>query len=95
MYSNEEGEISYKDKIISLFYFRAGYTPSDYKDEESWKGREIIELSIAIKEPNININQGEKKYRKKSREQINKFKLSIDKHLKIKKERIFQQKKKH
>ena len=52
---DEKGQISYEDKIISLFYFRAGYTPSDYKDEESWKGREMIELSTAIKVPNINL----------------------------------------
>ena len=52
---DEKGQISYEEKIISLFYFRAGYTPSDYKDEESWKGREMIELSTAIKVPNINL----------------------------------------
>jgi glutathione synthase len=52
---DEKGQISYEDKIISLFYFRGGYAPSDYKDEESWKGREMIELSTAIKVPNINV----------------------------------------
>ena len=52
---DDKGEIKYKDQIISLFYFRAGYHPLDYKDEESWKGRELIELSNAIKVPNINL----------------------------------------
>jgi glutathione synthase len=39
---------------VSLFYFRAGYTEKDYIDEDSWKGREMIELSTAIKCPNMN-----------------------------------------
>ena len=50
----ENGDISYEGKKISLFYFRACYTEKDYIDEESWKGREMIELSTAIKCPNIN-----------------------------------------
>lgn len=40
--------------IISLVYFRAGYSPQDYIDEENWKAREMLELSTAIKCPNIN-----------------------------------------
>ena len=40
-------------QIVSLFYFRAGYSDKDFPDEESWKAREIIELSNAIKCPNI------------------------------------------
>ena len=52
---DDKGQITYKEKIISLFYFRTGNNSLDYKDDESWKGREIIELSNAIKIPNINL----------------------------------------
>ena len=37
-----------------MFYFRAAYCESDFPDEESWQGRELIELSTAIKIPDIN-----------------------------------------
>lgn len=52
--TDEQSNILLDGKKISLFYFRACYTEKDYKDEESWKGREMIELSTAIKCPNIN-----------------------------------------
>jgi glutathione synthase len=39
--------------IVSLFYFRAGYSEKDYPDEESWKAREAIEMCSAVKCPNI------------------------------------------
>ena len=51
---DEQSNILFEGKKISLFYFRACYTEKDYIDEESWKGREMIELSTAIKCPNIN-----------------------------------------
>lgn len=38
---------------VSVVYFRAGYTPSDYPSEAAWKGREVIEFSNAIKAPPI------------------------------------------
>jgi len=38
---------------ISVVYFRAGYTPSDYPTEIEWQGRSIIERSNAIKCPSI------------------------------------------
>ena len=51
---DENKNIKFENKIISLFYFRSCYTEKDFIDEESWKGREMIELSTAIKVPNIN-----------------------------------------
>ena len=51
---DENKNIKFENKIISLFYFRSCYTEKDYINEESWKGREMIELSTAIKVPNIN-----------------------------------------
>lgn len=41
---------------ISVVYFRAGYAPSDYGDDPSspeWRGRALIEKSLAVKCPNI------------------------------------------
>lgn len=41
------------DKIISIVYFRAGYTPKDYPTYIEWDARMLIEQSNAIKCPNI------------------------------------------
>ncbi|SCW01363.1 LAFE_0D10924g1_1 [Lachancea fermentati] len=38
---------------ISLVYFRAGYSPSDFKNEQDWENRLALETSFAIKAPNI------------------------------------------
>lgn len=43
----EEGE----EVEVTVAYFRAGYTPSDYSGEAEWKGREMLEMSAAIKCP--------------------------------------------
>ena len=51
---DEQGNLTIDGKLISMFYFRAAYVESDYPDEESWQGRELIELSTAIKVPDIN-----------------------------------------
>jgi glutathione synthase len=51
---DENGNLTLDSQLISLFYFRAGYTENDYPNEESWLGRELIELSTAIKVPDIN-----------------------------------------
>ena len=39
--------------IVSVVYFRAGYSPDDYPSEECWIARRLIEASMAIKCPNI------------------------------------------
>ena len=41
------------DKEVCIVYFREGYTPDQYTSDEDWNVREIIELSKAIKCPNI------------------------------------------
>ncbi len=51
---DEQGNIIFDGKIVSLFYFRATYSEKDYPDEEAWQARELIELSTAIKVPDIN-----------------------------------------
>jgi glutathione synthase len=37
----------------SVVYFRAGYTPHDYPTEADWQGRQMAEMSFAIKCPSI------------------------------------------
>ena len=51
---DEQGNLTIDGKLITMFYFRAAYVENDYPDEESWQGRELIELSTAIKVPDIN-----------------------------------------
>ncbi|GFR52731.1 hypothetical protein Agub_g15268 [Astrephomene gubernaculifera] len=38
---------------VCVFYFRAGYTPSDYPSEVEWAARELIEASNAAKCPTV------------------------------------------
>lgn len=38
---------------ISLVYFRAGYSPSDFITEQDWENRLMLETSYAIKAPNL------------------------------------------
>ena len=42
------------NKKISLVYFCPGDCEEDYTDEDSWKARELVELSTEIKLPDIN-----------------------------------------
>ena len=51
---DENGNLILNNKKISLVYFCAGDCEEDYSDEDSWKGRELLELSTAIKVPDIN-----------------------------------------
>lgn len=53
---NETGELLYKGtEEISVVYYRSGYSPSQYKDQSDWKSREILEQSLAIKCPNVDL----------------------------------------
>jgi len=38
---------------VTVAYFRAGYTPTDYPSEKEWEGRLLLEKSSAIKCPNM------------------------------------------
>ena len=51
---DEEGNLTFDGKKVSLVYFNSGDKEEDYQDEDSWKARELIELSTAIKVPDIN-----------------------------------------
>ena len=41
---------------VSVVYFRAGYGPGDYPTDKEWEARKMIELSWAIKCPNVSID---------------------------------------
>ena len=39
--------------LVSVAYYRAGYTPDDYPTELEWSARKIIEHSLATKCPTV------------------------------------------
>ena len=39
--------------LISVAYFRAGYTPTDYPSEKEWDARSLIESSSAVRCPTV------------------------------------------
>ena len=49
----KDGNLMYENQIVSLVYFRAGYTPLDYFGEKEWNARYLIERSNAIKCPSV------------------------------------------
>lgn len=58
VYNNSEfdesnGKLFVKGHEVGIIYFRAGYIPDHYPNEKAWKAREFIEMSQAIKCPNI------------------------------------------
>jgi glutathione synthase len=50
---NEAGDLVVDGQVVSVVYYRAGYTPNDYPTDAEWQAREEIERSSAIKCPNI------------------------------------------
>ena len=51
---DEEGNLLLDGKKVSLVYFNSGDKEEDYPDGDSWNGRELVELSTAVKVPDIN-----------------------------------------
>lgn len=51
--SLENNELMYHHEVISVVYFRAGYTPLDYHSNTEWEARYLIEKSNSIKCPTI------------------------------------------
>jgi glutathione synthase len=49
--SKLEGAVSTDaaEQEVSVVYFRAGYTPRDYVDDNDWAARTLIERSLAVK----------------------------------------------
>lgn len=52
-YDDTTNTLTYNGIIVSLFYFRSGYTPDDYPSDAEWESRLLIEKCNAIKCPNI------------------------------------------
>ena len=40
---------------VAVVYFRAGYTPEDYPSEAEWAARTLLERSLAVKCPSIQV----------------------------------------
>lgn len=50
----EQGDVEEVEEVeVAVVYFRAGYTPKDYNGDDDWAARQELELSAAIKCPNI------------------------------------------
>lgn len=51
----ESKRLTYKPtgEEISVVYFRAGYSPDDFLNEQDWNNRLTLETSFAIKAPNL------------------------------------------
>ena len=58
---HETGVASIQGKEVALFYFRDGYMPHLYTGE-AWRVREQIELSRAIKCPDVSLQLINMKY---------------------------------
>ena len=43
------------DKLVSVVYFRAGYSPDDYHGDAEWKARELVERSNAAACPTVSM----------------------------------------
>jgi len=52
----EDNRIQFQGREVALVYYRSGYDPSCYKDNDSWKIREEIEMSRAVKCPSIDVH---------------------------------------
>ena len=52
---DEEGNLILDGNKVSMVYFNSGDKKEDYPDEDSWNGRELVELSTAVKVPDINL----------------------------------------
>ena len=48
-----QGHLVLEGKTVALSYYRAGYTPDDYRTIEAVKGRQLIESSSTIQVPDL------------------------------------------
>jgi len=61
-----DGTLTFRSDMISLVYFRAGYTPNDYPTDGEWAARLLIEKSNALKSPSVAMHlAGSKKVQQK------------------------------
>jgi Eukaryotic glutathione synthase. len=58
-----QGHLVLEGKTVALSYYRAGYTPDDYRTIEAVKGRQLIESSSTIQVPDLQMQlAGMKKF---------------------------------
>lgn len=50
---SSDNDLIVNSELISVAYFRAGYTPDDYPSEQEWKARVVIESSSAVRCPTV------------------------------------------
>lgn len=50
---NAKGQLKIDSQVVSVVYFRAGYTPDDYYSNAEWDARELIERSDAAACPSV------------------------------------------
>ena len=48
-----EGHLILNGKTVAITYYRAGYSPDDFKDTRAIKGRQLIEASSTIQVPDL------------------------------------------
>lgn len=51
--SDSDGTLRVNDQEVAVVYYRAGYSPDEYKTPDFWVSRELLESSRAIKCPDI------------------------------------------
>ena len=51
----KDGHLILEGEIVALTYYRAGYSPDDFIEDEAIKGRQLIEASSTIQVPNLSI----------------------------------------
>lgn len=49
----DDGSLTVSGFPVSVAYLRSGYAPTDFKTEEDWQGRRLLELSTACKCPDL------------------------------------------
>jgi len=49
------GHLILDGQIVSITYFRSGYSPNDFNEKNAIKGRKLIENSSTIQVPNLNV----------------------------------------
>ena len=54
--SGGTGQLIFRGCVVSVVYFRAGYSPDDYPTEDEWQARLLVEKSLAVKCPNIGLH---------------------------------------
>ena len=50
---SSDGGLTVDGSLISVVYYRAGYTPNDYPSEKEWQARVVIESSDAVRCPTV------------------------------------------